>query len=100
MSVDDPGDLRKPTLQRPDVDEFLDQLGRLRADDVPAEELAVAAVADDLDEAGPVAVDGPGADRAVLDAPDDDVVAGVERLGLGQTEARDVRRAEGRPGNV
>ena len=60
----------------------------LRADDVAAEQLAVLLVADDLDEAGAVAVDGAGADRAVLHLADDDVVAGLARLLLGEPEAR------------
>ena len=45
-------------------------------------------VADDLHEAGAVAVDRAGADGAVLQLADDDVVAGVVRLLLGQPEAR------------
>src|SRR5262249_40568072 len=63
-------------------------------DDVAAEELAVLLVADDLDQPGAVAVDGPGADRAVLHLADGDVVTLLARLSLGETEAGDVRRAE------
>ena len=47
-----------------------------------------------------VAVDGAGADRAVGHLADDDVVALLARLRLGQAEARDVRRAEGRARDV
>jgi hypothetical protein len=48
----------KPPLERLDVDELLDHLGRLAADDVPAEQLAVLPVADDLHQAGAIAVGG------------------------------------------
>ena len=65
-----------------------------------AEQLAVALVADDLDQAGAVAVDRAGADGAVLDLADDDVVAGLARLLLGQPEERDVRGAERRARDV
>ncbi len=82
------------------VDELLDQLGRLRADDVAAEQLAVLLLADDLDQPGAVAVDGPRADRAVLDLADGDVVTLLARLRLGETEAGDVRRAERSPRDV
>ena len=66
-----------------------------------AEQLAVLLVADDLDEAGAVAVDRAGADGAVLDLADDDVVAGL--LGLLPRSARserDVGRAERRARDV
>ena len=52
-----------------------------------AEQLAVALVADDLDQAGAVAVDRAGADGAVLDLADGDVVACLARLLLGEPEA-------------
>ena len=73
-------------LERLGVDELLDELGRLGADDVAAEQLAVLLVADDLDQAGAVAVDRAGADGAVLDLADDDVVAGLAGLRLGEAE--------------
>ena len=47
-----------------------------------------------------VAVDGAGADRAVGHLADDDVVALLAGLRLGQAEARDVRQAEGRARDV
>ena len=75
VAVDHARDLGVAALERADVDELLDQLGRLRADDVAAEQLAVLLLADDLDQAGAVAVDRARADRAVLDLADDDVVA-------------------------
>ena len=87
-------------LEPADVDQLLDQLGRLGADDVAAEQLAVLLLADDLDQPGAVAVDGAGADGAVLDLADDDVVALLARLGLGEAEAGDVRGAEGGAGDV
>src|SRR4051794_27260177 len=100
MAVDHAGQLGVAALQRADVDELLDELGRLRADDVAAEQLAVLLLADDLDQAGAVAVDGAGADRAVLQLADDDVVAGLLGLRLGEAEARHVRGAERRAWDV
>ena len=100
VAVDDPRDLGVAALERADVDELLDQLGRPRADDVAAEQLAVLRLADDLDEAGAVAVDRARADGAVLDLADDDVVAGLLGLLLGQPERGDVRRAERRARDV
>src|SRR5438093_7530052 len=100
MPMDDPRDLRIAALEVLDVHELLDELRRARADDVPAEHLAVLLVADDLHEPRAVAVHRPGADRAVLQLPDDDVVALVARLVLRQPEAADVRRAERRPRDV
>ena len=82
-------------LERAHVDQLLDQLGRARADDVPAEQLAVRALADELHHAGAVAVDDPAADRAVGHLADDHVVALLARLRLGQAERADVGRAEG-----
>ena len=93
-------DLGEAALERAHVDELLDQLGRARADDVAAEQLAVAALADDLDQAGAVAVDGAAADGAVGDLADDDVVALLARLRLGQPERADVGRAERRARDV
>ena len=80
MAVDDARELGVTALQQLDVDQLLDQLGRLRADDVAAQQLAVALVADDLDQAAAVAVDRAGADSAVLDLADGDVMAGLARL--------------------
>src|SRR3954468_19539759 len=94
MAVDDPRDLGVAALEGLGVDELLDELGRLRADDVAADELAVLLVADDLDDAAAVAVARAGADGAVLDLADDDVHAGLARLLLGQPEGGDVGRAE------
>src|SRR3954466_13302761 len=100
VAVDDARELRVAALQQLDVDELLDELRRLRADDVAAQQLAVALVADDLDQAAAVAVDRAGADGAVLDLADGDVVAGLARLLLGQPERRDVGVAEGRARDV
>src|SRR6187200_2935511 len=100
MAVDDAGDLAVAALERLGVDELLDELRRPGADDVAADHLAVLRVADDLDEAGAVAVDRPRADRAVLDLADDDVVAGLLGLLLGEAERADVRRAERRARDV
>src|SRR4051812_12500426 len=100
VAVDDARELRVAALEQLDVDELLDELRRLRADDVAAQQLAVALVADDLDQAAAVAVDRAGADRAVLDLADGDVVAGLARLLLGQPERRDVGVAEGRARDV
>src|SRR5690606_4595566 len=86
-------------LERLRVDELLDHLGRLRADDVAAEQLAVLLVADDLDGAG-LAGDRRAADRAVGDLADDDVVALLLGLRLGQAERADVGAAERRPRDV
>ena len=66
----------------------------------PPTQLAVLLVADDLDHAGAVAVDGAGADRAVLDLADHDVDALLARLLLGQPERADLRRAERRARDV
>src|SRR4051812_49912012 len=93
VAVDDARDLGVAALEELDVDELLDELGGAGADDVAAEHLAVLLVADDLDDAGAVAVDRARADRAVLDLADDDVVALLARLLLGQPERADVRRA-------
>ena len=100
VAVDHPRDLAEAALERPHVDELLDQLGRLRADDVAAEQLAVLRLADDLHEAGAVAVRRARADGAVLDLAGDDVVAGLLGLRLGQPERGDVRRAERRARDV
>ena len=100
MAVDHPCELGVAALERADVDELLDQLGRPRPDDVRSEQLAVAALADDLDHARAVAVDGAAADRAVGDLADDDVVALLAGLLLGEPERADVRSAERRPGDV
>src|SRR5215218_452726 len=100
MAVDDARDLGIAALERLGVDELLDQLGRLRADDVAADQLAVPLVADDLDHAGAVAVDRAGADRAVLDLADHDVDALLARLLLGQPERADGRGAERRARDV
>ena len=100
VAVDDARDLGIAALEQLGVDELLDELGRLRADDVAAEQLAVALVADDLDQAAAVAVDRAGADGAVLDLADGDVVAGLARLLLGQPEGGDVGRAERRARDV
>ena len=56
-------------------DARLDQLGGLRADGDHAEQLAVARLADHLDEAGAVAVHRRARDRRVRHRPDDDLVA-------------------------
>src|SRR3954449_227201 len=100
VAVDDARDVGVAPLEQPDVDELLDELGGAGADDVAAEHLAVLLVADDLDDAGAVAVDGARADRAVLDLAHDDVVALLARLLLGQPETADVGRAERRPRDV
>src|SRR5271170_4607077 len=65
VPVDDARELGVAALQRAHVDELLDQLGGTRADDVPAQQLAVFAVADDLDHAGALAIYDAAADRAV-----------------------------------
>src|SRR3954454_14343169 len=96
MAVHDPRHLWEAALERLRVDELLDQLGGARADDVPADQLAVLLVADHLDHAAAVAVHGTRADRAVVDLADDDVDALLARLLLGQPERADVRGAEGR----
>ena len=94
MAVDDPRDLGEAALEVAGVDELLDQVGRLDADDVAAEQLAVLLVADDLDDAGAVAVDDRRADGTERDLADDDVVACLLGLLLGHAEARDLRVAE------
>jgi hypothetical protein len=98
--VHDARDLRVAALERLRVDELLDQVDGLGADDVTADELAVLLVPDDLDDAGAVAVDRARADGAVLELADDDVEALLARLLLGQPERRDVRRAERRARDV
>jgi hypothetical protein len=100
VAVDDPGHLGVAALEGLGVHELLDELRGLRADDVAAHELAVALVADDLDDARAVAVDRAGADRAVVDLADHDVHALLARLGLREAEGGDVRRAEGGPRDV
>src|SRR3954471_6342047 len=100
VAVDDARELRVAALQQLDVDELLDELRRLRADDVAAQQLAVALIADDFVQAAAVAVDRAGPNGAVLDLADGDVVAGLARLLLGQPERRDVRVAEGRARDV
>ena len=64
-----------------------------------AEQLAVLAVAADLDHPAAIAVDGRRADGAHRHLADDDVVARLARSLLGQPEAGDLRHAEGRCGN-
>src|SRR5215213_1173424 len=85
VAVDDARELGVAALQQLDVDELLDELRRLRADDVAAQQVAVARA---------------GADGAVLDLADGDVVAGLARLLLGQPERRHVGVAEGRARDV
>src|SRR6185436_9561806 len=55
VAVDHAGDFGVAALDELDVDELLDELGGLGADDVAAEQLAVLLVAHELDEAGAVA---------------------------------------------
>src|SRR5215217_7084858 len=100
MPVHDARDLVEAALQRPRVDELLDQLGGARADDVPADQLAVLGLADDLDHAAAVAVDRARADRAVVDLADHDVEALLARLLLREPERADVRGAERRARDV
>src|SRR5581483_8451779 len=100
VTVHDPGDLRVAALQLPDVHQLLDELGRLGPADVPAQQLPVALLADDLDDAAAVAVHRPGAHRPVLDLAHGDVVPGVASLRLGEAEAGDVGGAEGGAGDV
>src|SRR6185503_7843223 len=100
VPVDAPRDLEEATFERLRVHELLDQLGRARPDDVPAHHLAVLLVADDLDDAGAVAVHRAAADGAVLDLADHDVEALLARLLLGQAEGADVGRAERRARDV
>ena len=57
-------------------------------------------LADELDQPRAVAVDGAAADGAVRDLADDDVVALLARLRLGQPERSDVGRAERRARDV
>src|SRR4051794_34552872 len=56
MAVDGASDLGPAFLERFDVDELLDELGGLGADNVAAQQLAVAVVAADLDEALAIAI--------------------------------------------
>src|SRR3954464_6808907 len=100
MAVHDPRDLREAALERLGVDQLLDQIRGPRAQDVAADQLAVALVADDLDDPRAVAVDGPGADRAVVDLAHDDVHVLLAGLLLGEAERGDVRRAERRARDV
>src|SRR5690606_37097706 len=72
------------------------ELGRVGADEVAAEELAVRRVGDELDEPGRVAEAVRLAVRHEREGRDLDVVALVARLLLGETEARDLRLAERR----
>ena len=92
--MDDACDLGIAAFEQLGVDEFLDQFGCFSADDVAAEQLTELFVPDDFDQALAVAVDRAGADRAVLDLADGDVIALRACLLLGETEARDVRGAE------
>ena len=100
MSVDRARDLLEAGFQLLRYDELRDQVGRLRADDLCAEQLAVLALAHDLDRPVAVAVDERRADASEREAPDDDVVATVLCLLLGEAEARHLRVAKGRRGNV
>src|SRR5829696_7736065 len=100
VAVHDARDLRVPALERLGVDELLDEVDGLGAHDVAAHQLAVLLVADHLDDAAAVAVDGAGADRAVVDLADDDVEPLLARLLLGQPERADVGRAERRARDV
>src|SRR3954452_22617902 len=100
MPVHDALDLVESALECPGVDELLDQLGGARADDVAAYELAVLLLADHLDHPAAVPVDRAGPDRAVVDLADDDVVALLARLLLGEAERPDVGRAERRARDV
>src|SRR4051794_1039103 len=96
MGVDRACKLGIAALELLGDDQFLDQVGGLRGDDVAAENLAVLLVADDLDHSATVAVDRRGTDRAHRDLPDGHVVALLLGRLLGQAEARHLRRAEGR----
>src|SRR5664280_3477890 len=100
MPMDDPCELGVAALESANVHQLLDQLRGACPHDVSSEQLAVAALADDLDQARAVAVDGAAADRAVGNLADDDVVSLLARLLLGEPERANVRRAEGRPRDV
>src|SRR5207248_4332434 len=100
VAVDHARHLGEAALQRARVDELLHELGRAAADDVAAEQLAIAGLADDLDEAGAVAVDGAPADGSVGNLAHYHLVALLARLGLGQPKRAHVRLAEGRARHV
>src|SRR5262245_64564695 len=68
VRMDDPGQLLRATLERHRVDELGDHVAGPVADDVGADDLAELGVDDELDQAVTVVVDGPGADRAELEA--------------------------------
>src|SRR3954449_4080573 len=100
MPVHDARHLVVAALERTGVDELLDQLRGARTDDVPADQLAVLLLADDLDHPAAVAVDRARTDRAVVDLADDDVEALLARLLLREAERPDVGGAERRARDV
>ena len=57
MPVDRAREVGVSALEQPDVDELLNELGGLAADDVPADELPGGRVPDELDEPGAVTGD-------------------------------------------
>ena len=79
VAVDEARYLRVATFEQFRDYKLLNQFGRLRADDVCAEQLAVLFVADNFDEPAAVAVERAGADGAVRNLAD----GYVEALFLG-----------------
>src|SRR5206468_12955212 len=77
-----------PAISTLSLHDALPIFRRLRADDVAAEQLAVLLLADELHKALAIAVHGARANRAVLHLADDDVMALLASLGLGQAEDR------------
>ena len=74
---------------------FGEKLGRVRADDVDAEDLVVFFFGDDLDETVGLAEDPGLAGRRERKLADFDVISGLFRFGLGQADACDFRVAIG-----
>src|SRR5918996_1142147 len=100
VAMDDVRELAKAALERPHVDKSLNQLRGARANDRGAQQLAELSLADKLDPARAISVDGRGANGPVADAPNDHVIPGSAGLLFGQSKGAHVGLAERRPGDV
>src|ERR1044071_2004349 len=100
VRVDDAPQLFGRRFEVEGDDGLVNDLGRVRADDVDAQQLVVLRLADDLDEALLLAEDARLARGREGELRRLHVVAQLLRLRLGQTDGRDLRVAVGARGHV
>src|SRR5437867_2242885 len=100
VGVDRVDDLLQRRLDRPPHGELVDDLRRLRADDVDAQDLARRLVGDHLHEALRIAEGDGLAARRERELPDAHLTAVLPRALFRQAERRDLRAAVGARGHV